>query len=228
MTDPVLAAEKLTRVFREGDRELPVISGLDLTVMPGERHVITGVSGSGKSSLLHLLLGIDRPDAGSVRVNGSDLASLSSSAAAGIRLRQMGMVFQFHYLLPDFSARENIAMPALLAGTARAPALARAGELAERVSLSDRVDALPARLSGGERQRVAVARALINRPQIVLADEPTGSLDEQTSALVEDLILDVVGEAGAALVLVTHNLRLAARSEFSHRWTLHRGKLEPA
>ncbi len=228
MTETVLKARDLSRVFREGDRELAVISGLNLAVLPGERHVITGVSGSGKSSLLHLLLGIDRPDSGSVLLGATDLSGVTTAAAAQIRLQQMGMVFQFHYLLPDFTARENIAMPALLAGTPRPQALERAAELADRVQLGERINALPSRLSGGERQRVAVARALINRPQIVLADEPTGSLDEETSTLVENLILEVIRGTGAALVLVTHNLRLAARSEFTHRWTLHHGRLEQA
>ena len=195
---------------------LPVLRGLDLTVDPGACAAITGESGSGKSTLLNIIAGLDHFGPGRLQVGGTDLATLDETELARYR-RTLGMVFQFHHLLRDFSVLDNLLIPALIRGQRRAAARRRALELLHAVGLSGRAAHLPDELSGGERQRVAVARAVVGEPGLVLADEPTGNLDERNSHLVADLLFDLVRRQGTTLVLVTHDAALAARSDAVYR-----------
>jgi putative ABC transport system ATP-binding protein len=188
----------------------PALDGVDLTVAPGEAVAVRGPSGSGKSTLLNLVAGLDRPTTGQVEVAGTVLNRLSETALARFRRRHIGIIFQFFHLLDDLTARDNVLLPAQLAGVARRTALARAGELLDALGLAARADAYPARLSGGERQRVAVARALINRPPLLLADEPTGAVDERAGAHVAELLQDL-NRGGQTVLLVTHDATLAHR-----------------
>jgi len=206
---PALQAQGLERRYDDGERIINVVQGLSLCVRKGESVAVIGESGVGKSTLLHLLGGLDRPDGGSVQVGGQDLYALAPRELAALRSKAVGFVFQFHHLLGDFDACENIMMPLLVGGLARAKARQRAVELLERVGLSDRVHHRPGELSGGEQQRVAVARALASRPSVVLADEPTGNLDPATADGVHRLLRDVQRESGAAMVIATHNHALA-------------------
>ncbi len=206
----VLVLEQVTRRYRTGGGPLTVLSDIDFTVATGERVAVVGPSGSGKSTLLGLMAGLDVPDEGRVLVEGRDLAQLSPSELARIRGRRMGFVFQSYRLLPTLSALENVAVPLELAG--RADASACAMSWLARVGLAERAQHLPGKLSGGEQQRVALARALAPMPALVFADEPTGNLDRRTGAAMTDLLFDLVGESGATLVLVTHDLALAARA----------------
>jgi len=212
----------LCKVYGDGHRVV-VLDGLDLTVAPGEVVAIIGQSGVGKSTLLHILGTLDRPTGGRVFFEGQDVFALDEKQQAAFRNRSIGFVFQFHHLLPDFDAVENVMMPALIQGVRRSEAYARARALLERVGLGDRLDHRPGQLSGGELQRVAIARALVQSPKALLADEPTGNLDPATAAEVHQLLLELNRERGTTLVLVTHNEELARLAHRSLR--LYQGRL---
>jgi lipoprotein-releasing system ATP-binding protein len=212
--EPVVSARAIRRVYRGGDGgELTVLEGVDLEVAAGEAVAIVGASGAGKSTLLHLLGGLDRPTSGQVVVAGRDLSRLNTVELASFRNEVIGFVFQFHHLLKEFSAEENVMMPLLIAGQSPGEARERARSLLADVGLSARATHRPSELSGGEQQRVAVARALANRPRVLLADEPSGNLDTHTSEQLHDLFFTLRAEHGVALVLATHNRELADRTD---------------
>jgi lipoprotein-releasing system ATP-binding protein len=226
-TTPAIVARQLSKRYVGGDgRPLTVLEGVDLDVQTGEIIAVIGQSGAGKSTLLHLLGGLDRPSSGEVWLRDRKLSTLGDEALARIRTERIGFVFQFHHLLREFTALENVMMPQLIRGTTTRAAAERAHELLRQVGLEGRTEHKPTQLSGGEQQRVAVARALANRPVVLLADEPSGNLDPNTSERLHDLLFEVSREHASAMVLVTHNLELARRADRVLR--VHDGGLVPA
>ena len=220
-----LRASGLTKTYQDGARRVPVLQGVDLEVEPGELVAVVGPSGSGKSTLLHLLGALDRPDSGTVEIDGTALAGLSGAQLAAFRNRTIGFVFQFHQLLPDFTALENVMLPGRIAGQPPREALEQARRLLGEVGLLARLDHFPSQLSGGERQRVALCRALALSPPLLLADEPTGNLDPASGEQVFELLLEMQARHRTTAVLVTHNPAIAARCRSVQR--LEGGVLRP-
>lgn len=223
MSNPVVSLRGLKRSFQQGDVTIEVLRGVDLDIMPGEIVALLGPSGSGKSTLLQAVGLLEGGFTGSIAISGEEASKMVSDERTRLRRENLGFVYQFHHLLPDFNARENVVMPQMVAGVARQQADVRADELLTSLGLGHRLDHRPSQLSGGEQQRVAVARALANRPNLVLADEPTGNLDEHTSDRVLAQFLDLVRGEGSAALVATHNERLAAKMDRVVR--LHDGRL---
>jgi lipoprotein-releasing system ATP-binding protein len=223
MTAPILEARGVHKSFRQGPVTLEVLQGVAMSVAIGERIAIVGASGSGKTTLLQILGGLDRPTTGQVLVDGKDIHEQSEQERGALRNRALGFVYQFHHLLPEFSALENVAMPLLVRRMKVSDARVKARSLLERVGLGARLDHRPDQLSGGERQRAAVARALVTEPKIVLADEPTGNLDGTNAESVFALMLELNQELGTSLIVVTHDMRLAARMK--RMYAIERGVL---
>ena len=208
---PVLKLEALRRSFRQGEREIAVLNGASAELRRGEAVALVGPSGAGKSTLLHIAGLLETPDRGHVLVNGEDCSRMDDDARTRVRRREMGFIYQFHQLLPEFSALENVVIPQLIQGRTKRDAVARAKELLTGLGLGERVDHRPAELSGGEQQRTAIARALANEPKLILADEPTGNLDPKTSEVVFHDLIELVVRSGVAALIATHNMDLARR-----------------
>lgn len=224
MTKPaVIQCSQLAKRFTDGSLDTDVLSDINLSINKGEKLAIIGSSGSGKSTLLHLLGGLDKPSSGKVEIHGQDINALSVRALSKLRNQSLGFVYQFHHLLPEFTAVENVAIPLVIGGVAPKKAQQQAEELLIKVGLGHRLSHKPGELSGGERQRAALARALITQPDCLLADEPTGNLDHRTAQAIFDLILELNASLGTALVIVTHDIELAARMDKT--FTLLDGKL---
>ena len=209
----ILNVSNLFKSFRQGEKVIEVLNGLDIDVKIGERIGIVGLSGRGKSTLLHILGGLEHPDAGKILIHGQNIVQMEETEIDHIRNTHIGFVYQFHHLLPDFSALENVSLPPLIRGASKSDAKMLSREILYKVGLEHREDHLPAELSGGERQRVAIARALVNKPSCILADEPTGNLDEKTARDVNDLMISLSESLGTSLVIVTHNSDLAERMD---------------
>ena len=209
----ILYVSNLFKSFRQGEKVIEVLNGLDIDVKIGERIGIVGLSGSGKSTLLHILGGLEHPDAGKILIHGQNIVQMEETEIDHIRNTHLGFVYQFHHLLPDFSALENVSLPPLIRGASKSDAKMLSREILYKVGLEHREDHLPAELSGGERQRVAIARALVNKPSCILADEPTGNLDEKTARDVNDLMISLSESSDTSLVIVTHNSDLAGRMD---------------
>lgn len=222
----VLRCQNLGKRYEEGPQTVDVLTGVELELLPGERVSIVGSSGSGKTTLLNLLGGLDTPSQGSVWLDGEELSALNEKARGLLRNRAMGFVYQFHHLLPEFSALENVCMPLLIGRTSIAEARRKASALLERVGLGHRLSHKPAELSGGERQRVAIARALINEPKLVLLDEPTGNLDQHTAHGIQQMMLELSTSLRTSFLVVTHDQSLAAQMDRTLR--LEDGRLVPA
>jgi len=213
MSDALLEVVDLHKSYRDGDRVVDVLNGISLHIRSGEIIALVGASGAGKSTLMHIMGALDRPSAGTVRYMGEDLFTKSERQLATFRNSSIGFVFQFHHLLPEFTALENVMMPALINGMARRDAMSRAESLLDEVGLKQRLTHKPGELSGGEQQRVAVARALVMGPKLLLADEPTGNLDMKTSESIHQLFTDLHSNRGLTVLVVTHNEKLAARTD---------------
>jgi len=224
MPEVIIEAAAVEKLFRQGKTDVEVLKGVDFGVAAGESHAILGASGAGKSTLMHLLGGLDHASGGQINVAGKNLGKLSEAELGRLRNRHLGFIYQFHHLLPEFSALENIAMPLLIRRLSYREAYAEAADWISKIGLGERSTHKPGELSGGERQRVALARALVTRPDCLLADEPTGNLDQQNATRMLDLMLDLNRELQTALVVVTHDLEIAARMQ--HRWLLRDGELE--
>ena len=209
----ILHCQQLGKTYTEGPNDVEVLKAINLQIDKGERIAIVGTSGSGKSTLLHLLGGLDLPSSGSVWIDGQEISGVSDKRRGDIRNQYLGFVYQFHHLLPEFTAVENVAMPLFIRGIDKDQAKAKASELLTEMGLGHRLDHRPVELSGGERQRAAIARALVTEPNVVLADEPTGNLDEATAQIVFDMMLELNQRIGTALVMVTHDSRLAAKMD---------------
>jgi lipoprotein-releasing system ATP-binding protein len=223
MSEPVVAVSDLSRSFEQGGVRIDVLRGVDVSIAPGEIVALLGPSGSGKSTMLQAIGLLEGGFSGSIRIGGIEASAIDASARTALRRDRLGFVYQFHHLLPDFSAIENVELPQLIAGRSRSDARTRAGDLLTALGLAERLTHRPSQLSGGEQQRVAVARALANRPQLVLADEPTGNLDEATANRVLAQFLELVRGQGSAALVATHNERLAAKMDRTVR--LHEGRL---
>ena len=219
-----LSCSNLHKSFEDGKLKVDVLQGVELTVAAGEKIAIMGSSGSGKSTLLHLLGGLDDPTQGRVQVAGESISALNERAKSELRNKKLGFIYQFHHLLPEFTALENVALPLLIRGESTSVAMKNANELLARVGLQERVLHKPGELSGGERQRAAIARAMVTKPECILADEPTGNLDEQTAEKVFEVMLQLNTEFKVSLLMVTHNASLANRMDAVYE--LRDGKLE--
>ncbi len=221
-SEGIVRIEGLEKTFVTGDTSLSILKGLDLSVGKGDKCVIVGKSGCGKSTLLNIIGGLQDATAGSVVVGGSDVAAMSEAKRTAYRQKFLGLVFQFHYLLKDFTAVENVFLPAYMAGIPKKEAMERATSLLADVGLSDRASHYPPQLSGGERQRVAVARSLVNEPELILADEPTGNLDPENAALIGDLLFSMADQHRKTLILVTHDMNIASKG--NRRYVIEGGK----
>lgn len=223
MNEILISGENILKSYTDGTAQVEVLKNVNLSIAQGDRVAIIGPSGSGKSTLMHLLGGLDKPTKGTVRINKINWQGINEKQRCQLRNQQLGFVYQFHHLLPEFSALENVAMPLLIAGRSTEEATHKSRDILERVGLKHRLEHKPAQLSGGERQRVAIARALVHQPACVLADEPTGNLDQTTAAKVLDLMLDLNKKLNTALVLVTHDTQIAQRMD--RVLVLHEGSL---
>jgi len=225
VSEIVIEAKSVSRVFHQGKLDVEVLKEVNFSVAAGESHAILGASGAGKSTLMHLLGGLDHVSGGEIRIVDSNLSRLSETSLGNLRNRHLGFIYQFHHLLPEFSALENIAMPLLIRRQGFATAYDEARDWLTKIGLDARANHKPGELSGGERQRVALARALVTRPDCLLADEPTGNLDQHTAEQMLELMLGLNREMNTALVVVTHDLSIAQRMQF--RWHMHDGILTP-